>query len=213
MMKRHPEYWYVLFLPGYLLCFFLVEQLVPADGDYWVSYCRLDDYIPFVEGFVIPYCCWYPLLFCVGVYLMIHDVPEFRRYMWFLIVGCGFSLLFCALFPNGQDLRPAAFPRENVYTHLLAGIYAADTNTNVLPSMHVIGSFAAAVASRRSGLLRRYSPLIIVIAAGIGLSTVFVKQHSILDVFAGLAVALPIWWWLYLRKDRKEKKAKKEKLG
>ena len=212
MMKKHPEYWYVLFLPGYLLCFFLVEHLVPADCDYWVSYCRLDDYIPFLEIFVIPYCCWYPLLFCVGIYLMFTDPPELRRYAWFLIIGCGFSLLFCALFPNGQDLRPAEFPRENVFTRLLAGIYAADTNTNVLPSMHVVGSFAAAVASRRSLKLRRYSPLVIVVAAAVCLSTVFVKQHSVLDIFAGFAVALPIWWGLYLRKDRKERKAKKEKL-
>ena len=78
--------------------------------------------------------------------------------------------------------------------------------------MHVVGSFAAAVASRRSLKLRRYSPLIIVVAAAVCLSTVFVKQHSVLDIFAGFAVALPIWWGLYLRKDRKEKKAKKEKL-
>jgi len=209
MMKAHPEYWYVLFLPGYLLCFFLVEAIVPADCDYWVSYCRLDDYIPFLEGFIVPYCCWYPLLFCVGVYLMVFDVPEFKRYMWFLILGCGLSLLFCVIFPNGQDLRPASFDHDNLYTRLIAGIYAADTNTNVLPSMHVVGCFAAAVAACRSGMLRRYRPLVIVVAVAISLSTVFVKQHSVLDIFAGIALALPIWWGLYLRRDCKARRQRK----
>ena len=211
MMKEHPEYWYILFLPGFLLCFFLVEKLVPSDCDYWVSHCRLDDYIPFLEIFVIPYCLWYPLLFCVGIYLMLTDPPELRRYAWFLIIGCGLSLLICLLFPNGQDLRPASFEHENFCTWLLGKIYAADTNTNVLPSMHVVGAFAAAVASRRSRKLRRWSPLVIAVAVLICISTVFVKQHSMLDIFAGILLALPIWWALYLRKDRKLKRAKKEK--
>ena len=209
-MKAHPEYWYVLFVPGYLLCFFLVEWLVPSDCDYWVSYCRLDDWIPFLEIFVIPYCCWYPLLLCVGVYLMIFDVPEFKRYMHFLILGFGVSLLFCLVFPNGQNLRPATFERENLCTLLLGRLYAADTNTNVLPSMHVVGCIAASVAALRSNRLRRYSLPVIVISVLICLSTVFVKQHSILDVFAAFVVALPIWWALYRRNGRKPKKDHKK---
>jgi len=213
MMKKHPEYRYVLFLPGYLICFFLVEAAVPADCDYWVSYCRWDDYIPFLEGFIVPYCCWYPLLFVVGIYLMLTDVPECRRYVWFLILGCGISLLICVIFPNGQDLRPTSFDRDNIFIRLVQRIYAADTNTNVLPSMHVVGCFAAAVASRRSLRLRRFSPIVIAVSVLVSVSTVFVKQHSVLDVFAGIALALPIWWALYLRPDFKQKKAEKEKLS
>lgn len=206
-MKRHPEYWYVLFIPGYIVSFFLVERLVPSSADYWVSYCRLDDYIPFLEGFIVPYCLWYPLLAAVGFPLMFLDVPELKRYMRFLIIGCAFSLLFCLVFPNGQDLRPAVFPRENVFTMLVARIYASDTNTNVLPSMHVIGSVAACIGAWHSRALRRWFPLVLVVAVLIILSTVFVKQHSILDIFAGLLVCLPLWWLIYGRKPRRKKNA------
>ena len=207
-MKRHPEYWYLLFIPGYIICFFIMEHLVPADCDYWVSYCALDDHIPFLEGFVIPYCLWYPFLFVTGMGLLLKDVPEMKRYVWFMIAGFGFSMLFCVLFPNGQDLRPLPFDHENFCTRLLGGIYAADTNTNVIPSMHIIGCVAACIAVFRSAPLRHWRLPILIVAIAISLSTVFVKQHSILDIFAGLAVCIPLWFIFYFRKPRSSMKQK-----
>ena len=80
-----------------------------------------------------------------ALFLIFYDGPAFRRYMWFLILGFSFTLIFNVVYPNGQDLRPdlSALGRENLFTTLIGMIYSADTNTNVCPSMHVIGSFAA----------------------------------------------------------------------
>lgn len=199
-LKQHPEYWYFLFIPGYIGCFFLMEHLVPSGCDYWASYCRLDDYIPFLDFFVIPYVMWYPFLLVAGLGLLHRDVPEMKRYVWFMIAGFGFSMLFCVLFPNGQDLRPTQFARDNFFTWLLARVYAADTNTNVLPSMHIIGCVAACCGVFRSAALRRWRLPILVVAILICLSTVFVKQHSILDIFAGFAVCIPLWFLFYFKK-------------
>ena len=190
--QRHPEYLYLLFLPCYLGCFFLMERLVPSGCDYWVSHCALDDCIPFVDFFVVPYVLWYPFLLAVGLGLMRRDVPALRRYVRFLSAGFGCAMLFCVLFPNGQDLRPASFDRETVFTWLLARIYAADTNTNVLPSMHAIGCAAACAAVGRSAPLRRWRLPCLLAAGLICLSTVLVKQHSVLDVLAGLALCIPL---------------------
>ena len=200
LMKAHPEYWYFLFIPGCLLGFFLMETLVPAGCDYRATQCALDDYIPFCEWFVIPYCLWYPLLFTVGMLLMLRDVPGLRRYARFLIAGFGFSMLFCILVPNGQDLRPAEFPRENFCTALLSRLYAADTNTNVLPSMHVVGAAGAVIAALDSPACRRWRVPVCVTAALVIASTVLVKQHAILDVFAGFAVCVPLWVLFYRKK-------------
>ena len=196
-LKRHPEYLYVLFIPAYLLCFFLMERLVPVEG-YWVSYLPLDDRIPFLECFVIPYCLWYLLLPFTGVVLLLTDVPELRRYMRFLMLGFGVSMLFCLLVPNGQDLRPAEFARDNPFTRVLAAIYAVDTNTNVLPSMHVVGCGASASAAFGSrGPLRRVRWGVLALCLLVCASTVLVKQHSLLDLLAGLALCLPIRLLLY----------------
>lgn len=185
----------VLYAPVYLVSFFILERFVPSTADYWVSYCPLDDLIPFCEYFIIPYYLWYPLLFAVGGYLMVKDVPEFKRYMFCIIAGFSFSIIFCYLFPNGQDLRPETFLRDNVFTDMIRLIYAADTNTNVIPSVHAIGAiFAAASLCRTETLKRKWiKTFTVVLAVLICMATCFVKQHSILDVFAAMALCAVIY--------------------
>ena len=198
LLAAHPEYLYLLFVPAYLLCFALVERLVPPEGGYWVSWTPLDERIPFLEYFVVPYCAWYPLLLFTGLELMLTDAAGFKRYMNYLMLGFGFSLLFCLAFPNGQDLRPDHFARDNIFTEILRGIYAADTNTNVFPSMHVVGCGAVLGAVLRAkGRLRRLRRAVPALCILICASTVLVKQHSVLDIVAGIAVCVPIDLYLY----------------
>lgn len=181
---------YFLFLPGYLLAFFLLETFISGDGSYWSSYIFLDDYIPFLEGFVIFYCLWYPFMIVPGIYLFFKDIPEFKKYVWYLI--CAFAICFAVyiLVPNGQDLRPAVFERNNIFTDIVGLIYSADTNTNVFPSMHVAGALGAAAAFFRTDGLKKYRAVSVITAILICASTVFIKQHSLLDVFGGIVVWL-----------------------
>ena len=181
---------YFLFLPGYLLAFFLLETFISGDGSYWSSYIFLDDYIPFLEGFVVFYCLWYPFMIIPGLYLFFKDIPEFKKYIWYLI--CAFAICFAVyiLVPNGQDLRPEVFERDNIFTYIIGLIYSADTNTNVFPSMHVAGALGAAEAFFRTDGLKKYRAVSVITAVLICASTVFIKQHSLLDVFGGIAVWL-----------------------
>ena len=61
----------------------------------------------------------------------------FKLYMYCIIIGFTASIIFCLIFPNGQDLRPETFPRENLLTQVVRLIYEADTNTNVMPSVRL----------------------------------------------------------------------------
>lgn len=178
---------YASWLPIYLLLFAALERL-PA-GWYWATQLPADTRIPFCEWFVIPYCLWYPLLVAVGLYLLLRDQGAFRRYMLFLGTTFLISALLWFLFPNGQDLRPAAMPRENLLTALISGLYRIDTNTNVFPSVHVLGSVGAVLAvwDCRSLRQKRWVRLGILLLAGlICISTLFIKQHTVLDVVGGL---------------------------
>lgn len=178
---------YALWLPLYLLVFLALERM-PA-GRYWATQLPVDAYIPFCEWFVIPYCLWYPLLVVTGLYLLCRDRAAFRRYMLFLGGTFLLSELIWFLLPSGQDLRPAVLPRENLLTALTAGLYRVDTNTNVFPSVHVLGALGAALAVRDCRGLEEKRLLqagTAALAAAICLSTVFIKQHTVLDVVAGL---------------------------
>ena len=119
--------------------------------------------------------------------------------MGFTILTYGGGLLMFVLYPTCQNLRPEVFQRDNVLTQLMAWFYTTDTSTNVCPSLHVCGSLAAAF-----GLLdtRRFSTAgwkraILAVALTICVSTVFVKQHSILDMLWGFVFSGAAWLAVY----------------
>ena len=179
---RH--HWYLLIWIVYFVLFYIAEHVVT--DHYWVSYLPLDDKIPFCRYFIIPYCMWHPLLFAMTLYLMWYDVPAFKRFMVYIGLGFGGSILFCLIFPNGQDLRPTEFAQHDFFIWLVQRIYTADTNTNVLPSMHVIGCAALTLACFDS------EPLC--------------TQHSILDVFVAIPVSAVLYFIVYHRAFCKKRK-------
>lgn len=209
-LKVHKEYYHILFLPVYLISFFIVERVVPTEG-YWVSYLPLDDKIPFVDWFVVFYALWYPLLLFTGVFALFKKEKDvFCRYMIMMEITFMGTLLFSLLFPNGQDLRPATFEKNNVFTWLIGKIYASDTNTNVLPSMHVLGCLSCMYASFDSKEYPWWSRVLIaVLSVLICASTVLIKQHSILDLFVAVPVSLVVGAGVYGKRILSAVKAKK----
>ena len=194
--KFGREVWYLLYLPIYLLLFALVEHLVV--DNYWVSWCTLDARIPFVRQFVLIYVMWYPLMLGTTLYLLLKDRRAFVRYARALVIGLTACMLIFVLFPSGQELRPAEVPGHDLTAWMLRAIYAADTNTNVFPSMHVVGTLAAVIAifdSRSASGCAKWG----VAALGmlINASTVLIKQHSLLDIFAGIALYALVYLAVY----------------
>ena len=194
-MKRKfgRECWYLLYLPIYLLMFVAVEHLVV--DNYWVSWCTLDDMIPFVRQFVLVYVLWYPLMLGTTLYLLLKDRRAFLRYARSVVLGLTACMLTFVLLPSGQELRPAEVPGSDLTARLLRAIYAADTNTNVFPSMHVVGTLAAVFGifdsrSAPRGMQWGAAALGVLINA----STVLIKQHSVLDILGGVV----LYWLVYL---------------
>ena len=196
LIKRRPYILWVLYVPFYLVLFYFTEHLVTTD--YWVSYCVVDDWIPFVPQFVVFYVMWYPLLFATGLYLMFKDPRAFVRYMYSVSIGLTASLVICLLFQNGQDLRPELIG-DDLFTRVLRLIYTVDTNTNVLPSMHVVGTMAALFGwfDTDVPLAKWVRPVLILLGILINISTVLIKQHSCLDILAGLILSFLIWLLIY----------------
>lgn len=138
------------FWPIFFLVFTYAEKFFPA-AHYFSMHCRLDDLIPFCEWFVIPYVIWFPFVGSMVFYTLLRDAAAFRRLMRFIILTYSAALLVFFLFPTCQYLRPVLLFRGNPLVRLVASIYANDTNTNVCPSIHVIGSLAVWFAARDTG--------------------------------------------------------------
>ena len=193
-IQEHKYVLLVLYLPIYLIWFALVERMVPSTEGCFVSYLPLDDKIPFLPGFILAYVLWYPFL----IVPVKDDCRAFIRYAAFIIAGFSISLTICMIWPNCQLLRPSVVDTSTLCGWLVNAIYSADTPTNVLPSMHVVGCMAVLAVTFDSKYLKKVRIPAVIIAVAICAATVFVKQHSILDVFAALALSLVLYLIIYV---------------
>ena len=189
-VHTHKYAWLVLYFPIYVLTFFIIEKYTPTSG-YWVTDLPLDDYIPFVPGFAVFYVIWYPLFVMVGIPTLIRDGAAFKRWMYYLIVVLTGTLIFDVLVPNGQHLRPENVQVDGLGTWIMSIIWAADTPTNVFPSMHVLGCIGNIICCFDSKVFKPwYRAAITVLCVLCMASTVLVKQHAFIDTVGALAVAI-----------------------
>ena len=194
----------LLYWPIYGLLFGYVERgyekNMPLLGlKYYPMYCRLDDLIPFNEWFLIPYLLWFAYIIGMLLYTLLYDIDGFKRMMYFTMFTYTVALIFYFTFPTVQNLRPGAFENDNILTRFMARFYEFDTNTNVCPSVHVFGSFASTFALLWARGLQKRSIKVIahLLNISICLSTVFLKQHSILDVLVALPFCLIGYFLFY----------------
>lgn len=196
-----PEFEHVkllLFWPLFGIVFALLEKA--TNVTYNPVYCALDDKIPFCEYFVIPYYFWFIFLVGIQVYSFFFDIPAFKNYMKYTIITYAITLVIYIIYPTSQELRPLTFERQNIFTYIVSLLYGYDTNTNVCPSIHVIGSMAVYFSARKSKLFS--SPVwrvaFCITAIIISISTVFLKQHSVLDIFYAMIVCIVSYPFVYV---------------
>lgn len=175
----------------YLPWFFWLESR--ANLPYHVIHVGLDDKIPFVEYFIVPYLLWFAYVAAVFLWLFFRGTKKaFYQYCIFLFTGMTLFLIISTLFPNGHLLRPTNFERHNIFTVAVQLLYQADTPTNIFPSIHVFNSIAAHRAlsnDPKLGQNRLIRGGSFVLMISIILATMFLKQHSVLDVAAGILLA------------------------
>ena len=188
---RHP----ILFALGYLVCyltgFFLLEQTVVPQ---YMIHCPLDDLIPFCEWFLIPYASWFLLLPGTLLVFLFRDRQSYFYLCFTMFTGMTLCLIIYALFPNGLDLR-APISGDNLLCQLVTSLWAFDTSTNVCPSIPVASPLSVQLAIRRSRIWRHRRLVLAAswtLTALILLSTLFLRQHSVIDVVCGVALAVAL---------------------
>ena len=176
-------------------------RIAYLDNNVVIIESALDPKIPFCEWFIIPYCTWYFCIAAIVIYpLFKSDRREFLRSNLVLMGAMLIPMFICTFVPNGIDmaLRPdfETLGRDNFAIDMVKMIYAADTPPrNVMPSMHVSISFAMffVILQSKTMCKKAYAKVLAFVwCLMISASTVFIKQHSILDVYAGIAVAVAV---------------------
>ncbi|MCH5275433.1 MAG: serine/threonine protein phosphatase [Lachnospiraceae bacterium] len=182
----------------YLAWFSYLERTVTKQ--YTVIHMALDDYIPFLEIFVIPYFLWFAYVAAVVVFFFFKDKTEYYKTCIFLFTGMTVFLIISTIWPNGHHLRPHVMPRDNVLTQLVSYLYQTDTPTNLWPSIHVYNSLGAHFAIAKSRHMENHKSIktaSFLLASSIILSTMFIKQHSLFDVLTGFGLAVIMYLVVY----------------
>lgn len=204
---QNKELFLLLYMAVYSIVFVLLEKRLPNDANYTRMRCFIDDSIPFCEYFLIPYYTWHPFMVITVLYFLFTDTKDYLRSCLMVFGGMTVCCFIYYFFPNGQNLRPAVDTlRDNIFTSEIIRLYTVDTCTNVFPSIHVYDSVAALIIICKSREFHKNTLvkwLVGILVFLISISTVFLKQHSILDGFGALALAAIMYVITYKLLDKK----------
>lgn len=194
--SRHPIWFMAFYLVFYLSVFHWLEVNITVP-EVWV-HCHLDDLIPFCKYAVIPYLAWF-IWIPFTLFYLLWKAPraDFWRLCLPLFAGMTIALAVYVILPNGLDLRPYRVYGSDIFARIVRQLYSTDTATNVCPSIHVFNSVTLMLAYYRSSIFdaprRRWMrPAAMVLCVSITMSTMLLKQHSVIDVVFGLLLALTL---------------------
>lgn len=199
MIKKYNHILFLLYIPIYMACFIALESRPVELGTN--IHIALDDMIPFNKYFIIPYFLWFAYITVTIIFFFFYDKLELIKYAVFLITGMSICIIIYAVFPSYQTLRPVITDND-IFSKMVRFIYSIDSSSDVCPSIHVLNSIAAHIAIVKSRFfkskrtVKAFSFILVVL---ICLSTVFLKQHSVVDGVCAIILAAILYIPVYSR--------------
>lgn len=171
-------------LVSLLPLYFAIAEFVRG-GTLHAPVTALDRALPVEPAWTLVYAS-----LCLSVLLPLLVVRErrlLRRTMLALLVVMSVGYVGFLVYPTMAP-RPAVVLGEGFAAWGLRLTYALDSRYNCFPSLHVAYLFVAALACYR--VSRAVGLVAVVWASLVGVSTLFTKQHYVVDVVAGAALGL-----------------------
>jgi membrane-associated phospholipid phosphatase len=145
----------------------------------------IDDLIPVVPAFVIPYVSLEPFIYATLVLFLLFRTRFFHSAALTLIAAWFVSYAFYFFLQSYID-RPVLTGTDTL-TQMIRDVYAGDNAYNDFPSLHT--SLSTILALHWWRVDRRIGVPVAIWVALIVASTVLVKQHYLADVIGGLLLA------------------------
>jgi membrane-associated phospholipid phosphatase len=167
----------------------------------------LDRLLPLRPGWALVYGSLYLFLILPPVFVVRQQEQIRRSVLAYLMVWIAAYIVFL-VYPTRAP-RPEDVAGEDFTVWGLRFLYDADPPYNCFPSLHVAHSFVSALTCYR--VHRGVGIAAVVCAALVGLSTLFTKQHYVLDVIAGVLLAC-VAYVVFLRRYRSEEIPERDRL-
>lgn len=174
-----------------LACNFLVyngSRLITAGRFHYNLSGRFDARIPFVPWTVVIYLGCY-LFWIVNYVIGCRQEKEEAFYFISADIFAKFVCLICFIAFPTTNMRPAV-EGDGIWNDLMRLVYRLDAADNLFPSIHCLTSWLCFIAVRKNaavpGWYRRFS---LIFALMVCISTLTTKQHVLIDVIGGMALA------------------------
>lgn len=180
-----------------LVFLFLIENNTII-GRYKI-YSRIDNLIPFVPIFVIPYFAWFLFILITGIIFLKRSKEDLRKTFFSINLIMIIALIIYIIFPNYQLLRPAVYA-DDFFSQLVKFLQIDDSPSCVCPSLHVsicislYLSISNSICFKNNCAVKLFTLILTIL---ICISTVFIKQHSIIDVAAGILLSVLVYTFVY----------------
>ena len=186
---------WLLYLPCYLFYFAHLQlREVPASAVRIIE-SPLDRMIPTIPAFFIPYAMWWIIFPGALVFFLFRGTKkDFLKLCFILFGGYTICMVVYTIWPNGLNLRDP-IESADLFSAAVNWLRSIDPPRNVCPSMHVSSTIAIDLVVRECRYIKlRYKNIETIIAVLICLSTMFIKQHSVIDVILGWAMSVLLWF-------------------
>jgi membrane-associated phospholipid phosphatase len=184
-------------VPGYIFIAGAISHRVLHAPAIW-----LDRTIPLIPAWALVYGALYLFLIVLPVFIVREQEHIRRTFLAYLAVWITAYIIFLT-YPTVAP-RPDKVIGTGFANWGLRFLYEVDPPYNCFPSLHVAHSFVSALTCY--AVNRRVGILATVAASLVALSTLLTKQHYVLDVAAGVALAC-IAYAVFLRSYRRERVA------
>jgi membrane-associated phospholipid phosphatase len=169
-------------------CYIFIAERMPGRPAHAPA-LAWDRALPLRPAWALVYGCLYLFLIVLPVLVVREEELIRRTVLAYLVVWIAAYVCFLA-WPTAAP-RPIEVGGGGFAVWGLRFLYSADPPYNCFPSLHVAHSFVSALAVRRVN--RGVGTAALAAASLVALSTLFTKQHYVVDVAAGVLLAGAAW--------------------
>jgi len=176
---------FMLLIPAAQGLYFIINLTTTTAYDITIF---IDNLIPFNEWFIIPYVFWYIYTFGALLILAYTDYKTYFKLLFSIVAGMLVCFLVYVIFPTTVP-RPT-IEGSNILKQLVLVIYGHDKPYNCFPSIHMMDTLLITLFVFKHNKSKVLKATTAFLCVSIYLSTLFVKQHSVLDALASTILGI-----------------------
>src|SRR5574344_1477784 len=196
----------VILIFGLNSLFYFLIKLFVTNFHYMGT--ALDDKIPFIMGFIYIYMLWYPFEILCLYFIYKYDLKKYNHTIISIVVSL-LILYMCFIIYPTKVVRPVIDSYNDLTTFVTYVTFKADSPINCFPSGHCLLCFLMIFSCfNNSKMPSKIKALIIIGNILIIFSTLYTKQHVLVDIIGSLLLAIISYKFLsntkYLKKIKSQ---------